>query len=111
LADSDKEPLMLVPMKWLKELVPTDLSTEEIARRLTLAGVEAESISRIGEEWDRVFVARVEKVERHPDADRLVLATVTAGEHRLTVVTGAPNIAEGQTVALALTGARLVDPY
>lgn len=102
---------MLVPMKWLKELVPTDLSTEEIARRMTLAGLEAESITRIGEEWDRVYVARVEKVERHPDADRLVLATVTAGEHQLTVVTGAPNIAEGQTVALALTGARLVDPY
>jgi phenylalanyl-tRNA synthetase beta chain len=102
---------MLVPMKWLKELVPTDLSTEEIGRRLTLAGLEAEGITRLGEEWDRVFVAEVEKVERHPDADRLVLATVVAGEHRLTVVTGAPNIAAGQRVALALTGARLVDPY
>ncbi len=102
---------MLVPMKWLKELVPTDLSTEEIGRRLTLAGLEAEGITRLGEEWDRVFVAQVESVERHPDADRLVLATVVAGEHRLTVVTGAPNIAAGQKVALALTGARLVDPY
>ena len=66
---------MLVPMKWLKELVPTNLSTEEIGRRLTLAGLEAESVTRIGEEWDRVFVAEVEKVERHPDADRLVLAS------------------------------------
>ncbi|MDQ3547737.1 MAG: phenylalanine--tRNA ligase subunit beta [Chloroflexota bacterium] len=102
---------MLVPIKWLKELVPTDLSTEEIGRRLTMAGLEAESITRIGAEWDRVFVALVEMVERHPDADRLVLATVVAGEHRLTVVTGAPNIAEGQRVALALSGARLVDPY
>jgi phenylalanyl-tRNA synthetase beta chain len=102
---------MLVPMKWLKELVPNDLTTEEIGRRLTLAGLEAEAITRLGEEWDRVFVAEVEKVERHPDADRLVLATVVAGEHRLTVVTGAPNIAAGQRVALALTGARLVDPY
>jgi len=102
---------MLVPMKWLKEMVPNDLSTEEIGRRLTLAGLEAESITRLGEEWDRVFVAEVEKVERHPDADRLVLATVVAGEHRLTVVTGAPNIAAGQKVVLALTGARLVDPY
>ncbi len=102
---------MLVPMKWLKEFVPTDLKTEEIGQRLTLAGLEAEGITRIGEEWDQVFVAKVESVERHPDADRLVLATVAAGEHRLTVVTGAPNIAAGQRVALALTGARLVDPY
>src|SRR5690606_34219542 len=61
--------------------------------------------------WDNVYVGLVEKVEPHPDADRLVLATVSAGEHRLTVVTGAPNIAEGQKVALALVGARLVDPY
>ncbi|MEX2315372.1 MAG: phenylalanine--tRNA ligase subunit beta, partial [Thermomicrobiales bacterium] len=102
---------MLVPIKWLRELVPTDLSTEEIGRRLTLAGLEAESVTRIGEEWNRVFVAVVEAVERHPDADRLVLATVAAGEHRLTVVTGAPNIAAGQRVALALSGARLVDAY
>ncbi len=50
-------------------------------------------------------------VERHPDADRLVLADVSAGEHRLTVVTGAPNIATGQKVVLALAGARLYDGH
>src|SRR6185295_9774287 len=57
------------------------------------------------------FTASVNSVERHPDADRLVLADVEAGEHRLTVVTGAPNIAAGQKVVLALTGARLYDGY
>ena len=102
---------MKVPVKWLRELVQTDLSSEEIARRMTLAGLEAEGIERVGAEWDNVYVGFVEKVERHPDADRLVLATVAAGEHHLIVVTGAPNIAEGQRVALALAGARLVDPY
>jgi phenylalanyl-tRNA synthetase beta chain len=98
-------------MRWLREMVETDLDTEEVARRLTLAGLEAEGITRLGEEWDRVFVGIVERVEPHPDADRLVLATVRAGEHHPTVVTGAPNIAAGQKVALALVGARLVDPY
>lgn len=102
---------MKVPVRWLKELVPTDLSAQEIGRRMTMAGLEAESITRIGDDWDRVFVGQVEAVERHPDADRLVLATVGAGAHRLTVVTGAPNIAQGQKVVLALTGARLVDAY
>lgn len=102
---------MLVPVRWLKEFVSTDLTTEEIARRLTMAGLEAENITRIGEGWDKVYVGLVEKVERHPDADRLVLATVDAVEHKLTVVTGAPNIAEGQKVALALAGARLIDGH
>ncbi|MBX6343249.1 MAG: phenylalanine--tRNA ligase subunit beta, partial [Thermomicrobiaceae bacterium] len=102
---------MKVPVRWLKELVPTDLSAAEIGQRLTMAGLEAESITEIGASWDKVYVGVVERVEPHPNADRLVLATVHAGEHRLTVVTGAPNIAEGQKVALALAGARLIDPY
>jgi phenylalanyl-tRNA synthetase beta chain len=102
---------MRVPVKWLREYVNTELTTAEIAHRLTMAGLEAESIAQIGAEWDRVFVGEVETVERHPDADRLVLATVGAGEHRLTVVTGAPNIAAGQRVPLALIGARLIDGH
>lgn len=102
---------MLVPVRWLREFVQTELSTEEIANRLTMAGLEAENITRIGVEWDKVYVGLVEKVERHPDADRLVLATVGAGQHHLTVVTGAPNIAENQKVALALAGARLIDGH
>src|SRR5687768_1178968 len=96
---------MRVPLRWLGELVETGLSAEELAHRLTMAGLEAEKIEVIGEGWANVFVGVVARVARHPDADRLVLAEVDAGEHRLTVVTGAPNIAEGQKVALALAGA------
>lgn len=102
---------MNVPYRWLRDLVPLDLSPEDIARRMTMAGLEAEKIQRIGAEWDKVYVAEVTKVTPHPDADRLVLAEVDAVDHQLTVVTGAPNIAEGQKVALALAGARLVDAY
>jgi phenylalanyl-tRNA synthetase beta chain len=103
---------MKVPMKWLAEFVKADLSPQDLAHRLTMAGLEAEKITRIGEMWgDTVFVAEVRNVERHPDADRLFLADVQAGDHRLTVVTGAPNIAAGQKVVLALTGARLYDGY
>ncbi|MGI9254878.1 MAG: phenylalanine--tRNA ligase subunit beta [Thermomicrobiales bacterium] len=102
---------MKVPMSWLNEIVDTGLPVKELAHRLTMAGLEAEKFEVIGERWDNVYVGYVEKVERHPDADRLVLASVNAGEHHLTVVTGAPNIAQGQKVALALAGARLYDGH
>jgi phenylalanyl-tRNA synthetase beta chain len=102
---------MKVPMRWLSEFVDTGLTVDELAHRLTMAGLEAEKISVVGDAWDKIYIGLVEAVERHPDADRLVLATVDAGEHRLRVVTGAPNIAQGQTVALALAGARLIDGH
>lgn len=102
---------MNVPYRWLQDLVPVAVAPEELARRMTMAGLEAEKIERIGAEWDKVYVAEVTNVTPHPDADRLVLAEVNALDHQLTVVTGAPNIAEGQKVALALAGARLIDAY
>jgi phenylalanyl-tRNA synthetase beta chain len=102
---------MKVPWKWLREFVDTGLTPGELAHRLTMAGLEAEKITVIGDAWDNIYIGRVDTVERHPDADRLVLATVDAGEHRLRVVTGAPNIAQDQMVALALVGARLFDGH
>lgn len=102
---------MKVPFRWLNEYVDIDITPDAFADRMTMAGLEAEKIERIGDGWDKVYVAEVVSVSQHPDADRLVLADVDASEHRLTVVTGAPNIAQGQKVALALVGARLIDAY
>jgi len=102
---------MKVPFRWLQEYVDIDVTPKELADRMTMAGLEAEKIDYVGDTWDKVFVAEVMEVSPHPDADRLVLADVAAGEHRLTVVTGAPNIEKGQKVALALAGARLIDAY
>lgn len=102
---------MKVPVRWLKDLVPVEMSSEEIAQRLTMAGLEAEGIEKIGINWDNIYVGTVLKVDQHPDADRLVLATIRAGDIEQTVVTGAPNIEAGQKVAFAQVGARLVDPY
>src|SRR5687767_8712624 len=99
---------MKVPMKWLRDLIDPEMSATELAHRLTMAGLEAEKFTQLGEMWaDKVFVAQVRDVSQHPNADRLVLAEVEAGEHRLTVVTGAPNIAAGQKVILAIAGAQL----
>ncbi len=102
---------MKVPLRWLGDLVDIELSTDELMHRLTMAGLEAENVTHIGAGWSHVFVGDVVSVTQHPDADRLVLADVHAGEHQLTVVTGAPNIEQGQKVALALAGARLFDAH
>jgi len=108
---------MRIPLSWLGDHVDITLPVEELAERLTLAGMEVESIERIGTEWSRehIFVGQVLEVKPHPNADRLTLATVAYGTGRpLTVVTGAPNLlvgSSGQKVAFAIAGARLIDGY
>ena len=112
-----------VPISWLNEYVEPSLSPAELAERLTLAGLEVESITAVGEDWDRekVVVGRIEKVAAHPDADRLCLVTVAYGAGQpLTVVTGAPNITcflgqalppEPLMVPFAMVGAELIDGH
>ncbi len=117
------EPLIMrVPISWLREYVEITLPIERLAEKLTLAGLEVEHIEYVGLPgselpWDRdkIFVGELLRVERHPNADRLLLATVEYGAAQpITVVTGAPNIRpgdSGQKVALALKGARLYDGH
>lgn len=102
---------MRVPLRWLADFVDLTLDTREIARRLTIAGIEVEDIITAGD-WDGIVVAHVEKVEPHPNADRLRLATVDIGngEHPQ-VVCGAPNIKKGQNIAYASLGAKLIDGH
>ena len=102
---------MLVPLSWLKRYVPVSLPPAELAHRLTMAGTEIDEVKEIGG-WDRdkVLIGRVLKVEPHPNADRLTLPTVDLGDGQTaTVVCGAPNVAEGQTIAFAREGAMLVN--
>ncbi len=108
---------MKVPVSWLREYVDVKMPVDELAELLTIAGLEVSQVERIGEEWarDKVFVGQVLEIRRHPDADRLVLATVEyGGAAPLVVVTGAPNLpvgTSGQKVAFATIGARLIDGY
>ncbi len=101
---------MRVPLGWLGELVDLPEDVEGLARRLTFAGLEVASIDRVGGEWKGVVVGRVLAVRPHPDADRLRLVTVDRGDGEQTVVCGASNVAPGQNIAFAGTGAALVDP-
>jgi phenylalanyl-tRNA synthetase beta chain len=99
---------MKVPLSWLREFVALDAATEELCRRLTMAGLEVENLTRVTPAFTDVFVARVLKVEPHPNADRLSLCDVDAGNlGRARVVCGAPNVREGMVTAFARVGARL----
>ncbi len=103
---------MRIPLSWLSEYVDLTPDHQELARRLTVAGVEVGDIIRTGGDWQDVRVAQVTNVEKHPNADRLVLATLHIGEGASrTVVCGAPNVAAGQKVAFAEVGARLIDGH
>lgn len=102
---------MRVPLRWLSEYVDLTVDPAELARRLTVAGAEVSEIVTTGS-WEGIVVAHVEKVEPHPNADRLVLATVNTGAGEMPrVVCGAPNLREGQRVAYAGIGASLLDGH
>src|SRR5688572_2110602 len=103
---------MKVSLKWLRDYVDVTVPAEELASRLTMAGIEVEGISHVGAAWEHVWVARIEKIERHPNADRLTLVTADYGKGRSTrVVTGASNIKEGDVVPLGLVGTRYRDGH
>ncbi|MEO8287429.1 MAG: phenylalanine--tRNA ligase subunit beta [Chloroflexota bacterium] len=100
------------PLSWLREYIDINVPVEELARKLTLAGQEVEHIHIIGEEWENIYTGQVVKLEQHPNADRLNLATVEYGPGKsITVVTGAPNIENGQKVVLGLIGAKYLDQH
>ena len=102
---------MRVPLAWLAEYVPLKLPPQELAHRLTMAGVETSYELGASSGWQNVWVGRVAQLQAHPNADRLRLATVDLASDSLTVVCGAPNVAEGQFVAFAKVGARLINPH
>ena len=99
---------MNVSVKWLKKYVDFDLSPEALAERLLMLGMEIESIKQLGEGLDRVVVGRISTVEKHPQADKLVLCNVDVGSGTDTqIVCGAPNAREGLVAPVALVGAQL----
>ena len=99
---------MIVTYNWLKEYVDFDLDADELAHRLTMAGLEVDAMEKIGEGLETVIVARLLTVEPHPEADRLTLCQVDTGsEETLQIVCGAKNHRAGDLVALARVGSVL----
>jgi phenylalanyl-tRNA synthetase beta chain len=100
---------MRVPYAWLREYCDPGVPAEELAERLVMTGTEVERIDVVGPPSpDNFVVGKVTEAVQHPDADRLRVCTVEVGEDGpRTIVCGAPNVATGQTVAVALPGARM----
>ena len=106
-------PSLRVPVSWLHEYVDFTAPAEEVAERLHMAGMEVDRVERTGGSWgDKVHVGTIAKLEKHPNADKLQLATVEYGRGRVkTVVTGATNIAVGDIVPYAEAGATIIDGH
>jgi phenylalanyl-tRNA synthetase beta chain len=102
---------MRVPLRWLRSYCDAGLPAEGVADALTMAGVKVERLHRTGVGDPAAFLTgRVLESERHPDADRLSVCVVDVGRGEpQTIVCGAPNVAAGQTVAVALPGAVMPD--
>ena len=128
---------MNIPLSWLKEYVDMDIPLDELARVLTMAGLEVDGVTLVGLpgpendqsgfkfsgltwERDKFVVAQIDEVMPHPNADRLTLCRLNDGEQELVVLTGAPNLydykgtgplAQPLKVAYAREGARLYDGH
>jgi phenylalanyl-tRNA synthetase beta chain len=99
---------MQFPESWLREFCDPPIGTAELAERLTMAGLEVESLHKVAPPFHGVVVARVLAVEAHPNADRLRVCTVDVGAAEpLSIVCGAPNVRAGMKAPCALVGAEL----
>lgn len=95
---------------WLRQHVPTDAGRDRLAAVLTAIGLEVEDVAELGQDLDGVVVARILSAEKHPQADRLQVCRVDAGQGEpLQIVCGAPNARAGLVAPLALVGARVGD--
>jgi phenylalanyl-tRNA synthetase beta chain len=105
-------PSLRVPVSWLREYVDIPIGPSDLAERLHMAGVEVDHVESAGSWDEKVHVGRIAGLEKHPNADKLQLATVEYGEGlQKKVVTGAFNIAVGDVVPYAEAGAELVDGH
>ncbi len=110
-----------VPLSWIRDFVSIKITPDQLAERLTTAGLEVESIENIGDSWgEYCVVGELREIRKHPNADNLNLVDVEFGADKpITIVTGAPNISQMEgnlpspvpKVALALSGAMLFDAH
>lgn len=98
---------MRVNIEWLRDWVKFDLEPAQLAERLTVAGLEVDSVEAAAPDFEGPVVAEITAVEPHPDADRLVVCNVNDGRKQHVVVCGAPNATSGLRVPFAPVGALL----
>jgi len=100
---------MRVPFNWLKEFTPLPVDAEALGELLTMRGLEVEGLERMEPAFTDVYVGTIVDISRHPSADKLSICSVDTGKEILPIVCGAPNVAKGLKVPVAVPGARLAD--
>ncbi|MBR1776080.1 phenylalanine--tRNA ligase subunit beta [bacterium] len=101
---------MQVSLNWLNELVDLkDIDVAQIAHELTMSGLEVEEIEEIKPQFTNIITAKIEKIDAHPNSDRLHLVTVNTGKEIKTVVCGGQNIEVGQIIPYASVGSKVLD--
>ncbi len=100
---------MNTPISWIKAYVPDlDVSVQEYVDAMTLSGSNVECAEYLDKNLEKIVVGKIEKIERHPDADKLIVCQVDVGEEQpIQIVTGAPNVKEGDMVPTVLDGGKV----
>lgn len=99
---------MLVPVKWLKDYININEDVKEFADKMTMTGSKVEKVEYLGECVDKIVLGKIKEIEKHPDADKLVITKIDINEEEyLQIVTGANNINIGDFIPVATIGAKL----
>lgn len=99
---------MNTPLSWIKAYVPElDVTPQEYTDAMTLSGTKVEGYECLDADLDKIVVGQIEKIEKHPDADKLVICQVNIGTETTQIVTGAPNVEVGQKIPVVLDGGRV----
>ena len=99
---------MNTALSWIKAYVP-DLSCtdQEYFDAMTLTGTKVEGYERMDKNLEKIVIGQIEKIEKHPDADKLIICQVNVGDRTIQIVTGAPNVKEGDKVPVVLDGGKV----
>jgi phenylalanyl-tRNA synthetase beta chain len=99
---------MNTPLSWIKAYVPElECTDHEYCDAMTLSGTKVEGFERLDKNLEKIVVGRIDKIERHPDADKLIICQVNIGTETIQIVTGAPNLKEGDYVPTVLDGGKV----
>jgi len=99
--------MMKVPVNWLKDYVDIDVEVAELVEAMTMSGSKVEGVESLGQEISRVVAGKILQVEKHPNADKLLVCQIDVGNETIQVLTGAKNVKAGDVVPVALDGSTL----
>ena len=99
---------MNTSLSWIKAYVPgLDVTAQEYTDAMTLSGTKVEGFEKLDADLEKIVIGQIVKIEPHPDADKLIVCQVNTGEETIQIVTGAPNVKEGDKVPVGLDGGRV----